>query len=326
MFHILSGTGAIQVDFKNYINWEDKAIFLDKGQYIKFLSDDFIVRKIEFPDQQLFYNKEVRVLFKHLISLGYINFKECDSCQKYLSNTVFSDQSTEIIDISSKQWYWQNPFQASKKEYQVIFDVKDLIDKEYHNHLSNTELAQLIARNGFEPQALVKDKLGLSIKHLMANKRLVESKKEIAFTDKGAQEVSFKMGFKDPAYFSRVFKAQTGQTPLEFRENFSYQSRDTFVQNILELLRNHHTAERSLAFYADKMHLSVKTLSKKTREKLNTSLGQLLRNELVITAKSLLQQGATIKEVAFALGFEEPNHFSSFFKKYAGQTPTDFKQ
>ena len=123
LLHILSGSGSIQVDFNTYFDWQDKAIYLEKGQYIKFLSDDFVVRKIEFPNKTIFQNKEVRVLFKHLISLGYINFNECDECQKYLSSTVFSENNSEIIDISSKQWFWQNPFQASKEEYQIIFDV-----------------------------------------------------------------------------------------------------------------------------------------------------------------------------------------------------------
>lgn len=70
LIHTLSGKGGIQVDFKNYFDWQDKAIFLEKGQYIKFLSDDFVVRKIEFPNETKFVKDEVRVLFKHLISLG----------------------------------------------------------------------------------------------------------------------------------------------------------------------------------------------------------------------------------------------------------------
>ena len=74
MYHILEGMGEIEVDFKAYHDWDNKLIFLDKGQYIKFASGNFIVRKIEFENAQLFHNKEVRVLFKHLVSLGYINF------------------------------------------------------------------------------------------------------------------------------------------------------------------------------------------------------------------------------------------------------------
>lgn len=326
LFHILSGSGNIQVDFKNYNDWRGKAIYLEKGQFIKFLSDDFTVRKIEFPNKEIFQDKEVRVLFKHLISLGYINFTECSDCQKFLSNTVFSENMGDIIDISSKQWYWQNPFKANKSEYQIIFDIKEIIDLEYHNHLTNYELSALIAEKGHEAQALVKDKIGITVKSLLANKRLLESKKEIAFTDKTMQEIAYDMGYKDPAYFNRVFKNNTLQTPADFRKNHGDQNRDTFTHDILELLKTYHTEERSIAFYAEKMNLSVKTLSRKTQQKLNTSLGQLVRAEIVNTAKELLAQGASIKEIAFTLGFEEANHFSSFFKRYTNQLPSDHRK
>ncbi|UOY09066.1 AraC family transcriptional regulator [Muricauda sp. SCSIO 64092] len=325
LFHILSGSGSIQVDFNNYFDWQDKAIYLEKGQYIKFLSDDFVVRKIEFPNKTIFQNKEVRVLFKHLISLGYINFNECDECQKYLSSTVFSENNSEIIDISSKQWFWQNPFQASKEEYQIIFDIKEIIDVEYGNRLSNNDLVALMSENGYSAQALVKDKVGISVKALLSKKRLIESKKQLAFTDKNVQEITYNVGYKDPAYFNRLFKNTTGQTPNQFRKGFDYSNRDTFAQNLMELLKNHHKQQRSLSFYADKMNLSIKALSKKTRSKMNASVGQLIRNEVVLSSQKLLLQGMSIKEVAYTLGFEEPNHFSHFFKKYTGSTPKHFK-
>ncbi|THV61361.1 AraC family transcriptional regulator [Flagellimonas alvinocaridis] len=325
LFHILSGSGSIQVDFKNYTDWMDKAIYLEKGQYIKFLSEDFEVRTIEFPNKDVFDNKEVRVLFKHLISLGYINFKECVDCEKYLSQSLFEGNTRQIMDVSLKQWFWQNPFNASKSEYQIIFDIKDVIDKEYPNHLSNKELEALFRENGYQAHALVKEKLGVTVKSMFNEKRLVESKKDVAFTDKSIQEVSYDMGFKDPAYFNRVFKKRTGYSPTQFRENFDFERKDPFVEDLVFLLREHHMQERSLAFYADKMNLSVKALAKKTRDKMNDSLGRLIRNELINTSKKLLDSDASVKEISIALGFEEPNHFSSFFKQYTGSNPSKFK-
>ena len=325
LVHILSGTGTIEVDFKNYPDWADKAIYLSKGQYVKFLSDDFQVRLIEFPDEILFKSKDVRVLFKHLISLGYINFSECSDCKRYLDQSVFSDSLAGLIDVSSEQWFWQNPFQASKSEYQLIFDIKDIVDTQFANHLTNEDLAMLVHENGFEAQALVKDKIGITVKELIGSKRLLESKREIAFTDMNIQEIAYDMGYKDPSYFNRVFKRSTGVSPAQFRKDFEFAERNSFVQDILELVRNYHTEQRSLEFYAEKMNLSVKAISHKTRQQLNTSLGQLIRHELLQTAKSLLVQDYSIIDIAFRLGFEEPNHFSQFFKHYSGLSPSDYK-
>jgi len=60
------------------------------------------------------------------------------------------------------------------------------------------------------------------------------------------------------------------------------------------------------------------------RQKLNTSIGQLIRYEIIKTAKQYLSQGQAIKETAYALGFEEANQFSAFFKHYTHQTPSEF--
>ncbi len=325
LIHILSGKGSIQVDFNNYFDWQQKAIFLEKGQYIKFLSEDFIVRKIEFNNKSKFYNKEVRVLFKHLVSLGYIDLLECKDCNSFLSESVLASNSSNIIDISSKQWYWQNPFNANKEEYQVIFDTKDIIDKEYANNITSQDLVALINDKGYNAQTLIKNKIGLSVKKLISTKRLQESLKEVAFTNKSIQEVSYDLGFKDDAYFNRIFKNATGQTPRKFRENFDFENKDLFIQDIIELLQKHHIQEKSVGFYADKMNLSVKALSKKVQTKMHTSIGQLIRLEVINTAKGLLLEDDTITNVSRKLGFEEANHFTRFFKHYAGVTPKDFK-
>ena len=325
LIHILSGKGSIQVDFKNYFDWQEKAIFLEKGQYIKFLSDDFTVRKIDFINSDKFYNSDVRVLFKHLISLGYIDLLECEECHTFLSQTTLSDTSADIIDVSSKQWYWQNPFKANKEEYQVIFDTKDIIDQEFSNNLTSHDLVSLINDRGYNAQALIKNKVGLSVKNLMTSKRLNEGLKEVAFTDKNIQEISYGLGYKDDAYFNRVFKNSTGQTPKAFREQFDFKNRDLFSQDIIALLQKYHTEERSLGFYADKMNLSIKALSNKVKAKMNTSLGQLIRLELVNSAKLMLLEGQSVTSIAQQLGFEEPNHFSRFFKHYSKLTPTEFQ-
>ena len=326
MFHVLNGNGSIEVDFSRYHDWKDKLIFLEKGQYIKFLSENFLVRRIEFDDEKVFRNKDVRVLFKHLVALGYINFDECTSCQEYLNSSIFSNQSSDIIDISSKQWYWQNPFHAKQEEYHIIFDIKDVIDEQYKNHLSSEKISKMIGLQGYQAQALFKSKVGLSIKSMLGQKRLLESKKEIAFTDKSIKEIAYEYGFKDPAYFNRVFSKMAGESPSKFREDIEFGSRDTFLPELYHLLEMHHREQRSVGFYADEMHLSIKTLSKKVKDRLNITLGQLIRKELVNTAKTLLQTGIDIKEIAFELGFEEANHFSAFFKHHTSLSPLQYRE
>lgn len=325
LYQVLSGHGSIEVDFKNYFDWADKIIYLNKGQYIKFSTDNFIIRKITFADEDVFKSTEFRVLFKHLVSLGYIDFAACTDCQRYLNQAVFTSDVSSLIDVSSEQWYWQNPFNAKKEEYHLIFDVKDIIDQEYTNHLTNDDLTSLLQENGHEAMALVKDKIGLTVRGLLSQKRLLESQKQVSFSDKSIKEIAYDLGYKDPAYFNRVFNKATGKNPIDFRTDFDFEGRDHFAKDIRELLKIHHHKNRSLSFYADQMHLSVKALSRKVKAKMNASLGQLIRAELIYTAKNLLGQQVTPTEIARRLNFEEPNHLTAFFKHHTGVTPTEFQ-
>ncbi len=325
MFHILQGSGGIEVDFKSYHDWGDKLIFLEKGQYIKFLSENFEVRSIEFQEERIFRNKEVRVLFKHLVALGYINFKECTTCQRYLNSAISFGETSDIIDVSSEQWYWQNPFQANQEEYHIIFDIKDVIDQEYRSHLSNDKISKILGLSGIKAQALFQNKVGFSVKSMLSTKRMLESKKDVAFSNKSIKEIAYEFGFKDPSYFNRVFSKVAGKTPMQFREEMAFPLDDTFLPELYYLLENHHKSERKAAFYAEKMNVSIKTLSHKVKDKLNITLGSLIRQELVKTAKLLLLTDMQIKMIALELGFEEANHFSSFFKHYTSWSPIEFR-
>ena len=73
------------------------------------------------------------------------------------------------------------------------------------------------------------------------------------------------------------------------------------------------------------MLLSEQALSKAVRQKFNMSIGQLIRHEIIKTSKQYLSEGRSVRETAFALGFEEANHFSAFFKHYTQLSPSEFK-
>ncbi len=325
LVHILDGRGSIEVDFKGYLDWEDKLIYLEPGQYIKFLSDDFLVRFIEFEDQDLFRHDQVRVLFKHLVSLGYINYQECSECQRFLNDVVTGHVKKDIIDVSSSQWFWQNPFGAEKDEYQIIFDVKELVDKHYIHHITVNDIIDLLQQNGYSAHHLFQHKVGISIKRLLINKLVLESKKDIAFTDKQIQEVAYDRGFKDPGYFNRFFLREMGQSPMDFRKSAGIEHKDNFEEDIIDLVKQHHKQQHELSFYADQMNMSVTTVSRKVRHALNHSLGVIIKNELLNSARELLQSDISIHQIARELHFEEPNHFTRFFKNMTGETPSQFR-
>lgn len=83
-----------------------------------------------------------------------------------------------------------------------------------------------------KPISFYADELGISLTHLnrivrsmagctahdlIAAKLIEESKRELVFSLASVQEVGHRLGFADPAYFSRFFLKQTGETPRAWR-------------------------------------------------------------------------------------------------------------
>ena len=92
------------------------------------------------------------------------------------------------------------------------------------------------------------------------------------------------------------------------------------------LVEQHFKTEHSVAFYANKLFKSPKTLSNNFA-KLNRSPLQIIHQRIVLETKRLLTYtDKTAKEIAYDVGFEDASHLSRLFKKYTSQSPSEFKR
>lgn len=64
---------------------------------------------------------------------------------------------------------------------------------------------------------IVRAATGHGAHELIARKLIDEAKRELVFTFGNVQEIAYRLGFADPAYFSRFFLRQVGQTPRAWR-------------------------------------------------------------------------------------------------------------
>ena len=78
--------------------------------------------------------------------------------------------------------------------------------------------------------------------------------------------------------------------------------------------------------YSNEMHITPKHLSRTVKEITGLSAKQVIQDRLVLEAKRLLlHTQMTVKEVAYLLGYDEPLHFSGFFKKKVGNSPSEYR-
>lgn len=93
------------------------------------------------------------------------------------------------------------------------------------------------------------------------------------------------------------------------------------------MVENHYKKQHQVKFYAEQLYKSPKTLSNVFALYNHKSPLLVIQERVLLEAKRLLfYTEKTSKEIAYELGFEDANHFSKFFKKHTGQTPTDFKK
>ncbi|MEM1127010.1 MAG: AraC family transcriptional regulator [Bacteroidota bacterium] len=77
---------------------------------------------------------------------------------------------------------------------------------------------------------------------------------------------------------------------------------------------------------AEAQQLHPGYLSTVIKHKTGKSVHAWIAEKAVAEAQALLARSRTsVKEVAYRLGFSEPGHFSRFFKKHTGLTPTAFR-
>ena len=93
------------------------------------------------------------------------------------------------------------------------------------------------------------------------------------------------------------------------------------------LVERHFREKHQVKDYADLLFKSPKTLSNLFNKYGNKTPLSIIHERIVLEAKRLLlYSNKTTEEISFDLGYKDAGHFSKFFKKQEGLTPSTFKK
>ncbi len=166
----------------------------------KFFNDYFKVAKVEFDRNKISVVEDV---FKHLKA-------EKDQSEYQLKKFRGAIDTLIIESLNTKT--------AIGYKYLIEFNHLLNIDhavnhkvSDYAKQLNLKSKQFLIYLNEIGPQ---------NPKEIILKRLLLESQKLLLSTNLNSTEITFQIGFNDPAYFSRFFKKYTGISPLQYREKY----------------------------------------------------------------------------------------------------------
>ncbi len=94
-----------------------------------------------------------------------------------------------------------------------------------------------------------------------------------------------------------------------------------------KLISIHFLEHLPLAFYAEKLYVSIPYLNKVIKETTGKSAHGLIDEMILIEAKILLRYTKlSVNEIAYQLSYNDASYFVRLFKKLSGQTPLNYRQ
>jgi len=102
---------------------------------------------------------------------------------------------------------------------------------------------------------------------------------------------------------------------------------EELVEKFLEDLRQNFRTERSISFYAGRLCVTPKYLSKVIKDHNGLSAKEWIEDYIVLEAQALLKStDKTIQQISDELNFPTQSFFGKFFKRSVGLSPLDYRK
>lgn len=94
-----------------------------------------------------------------------------------------------------------------------------------------------------------------------------------------------------------------------------------------QLLEQEYKQLHTVQEYANRLNVSVRSLSNSVNECSGKSPLIFINNRIILEAKRLvLYSDLMIKEIAYMLGYDDPSYFVKHFKRHTGYLPSEFRE
>ncbi|MCU4733594.1 AraC family transcriptional regulator [Bacillus cereus] len=104
-----------------------------------------------------------------------------------------------------------------------IITCQNYISKNIYQEISLKQLACITNKNSMYLSTLFKKEVGMTLSEYIHRDKVEEAKKLLTLTNYSLLEISTLLNFNNQSYFNKVFKKYTGNTPNQYRNQYSIQ-------------------------------------------------------------------------------------------------------
>ncbi|MBM7571645.1 response regulator [Aquibacillus albus] len=121
----------------------------------------------------------------------------------------------QLSQMTERLWEWRTNGVEG-----LLNQAKDYIDSNYYKQISLEEVADKVGLSSYYLSKLFKERYQVTFIDYLTNTRLQKAKELLLDGTIPLKEIALNIGYKDPNYFSRVFKKDTGFSPSEYRGKY----------------------------------------------------------------------------------------------------------
>lgn len=106
----------------------------------------------------------------------------------------------------------------------------------------------------------------------------------------------------------------------------SQNATDNTILKVIDWIQNNYSEEFSVSDISDQFSISSRTLSRRIKQVTNLSFNNYVHRVRINHAMNLLlYSDLSVTDIAFQVGYKDSNYFSTKFKRFTHQTPTEFR-
>lgn len=237
------GTGIHEIDFTSYEVKPGALFFLNPGQthhwelsqdtegYIFFHSQEFYdlhythSRISRFPF--FFSMHQSPALYPDAAALKKITPLFRQILDEYTGGAILKKEAlttlTDLTYIEATRIYPEFDAEAhitQNNYYNRFREFEALIEDNYREMKSPSVYASMMAITSRHLNRITQSVVGKPAIDVIQDRILLEAKKLLVLQRKNFSEISINLGYVDYAYFSRLFKSKTGETPSSFLNRY----------------------------------------------------------------------------------------------------------